>query len=850
MNILKNIFGTKQDRDIKVMSPILNQINGFTEQMKTLSDEELKAQTPKFKEMLNTGATLHDILPEAFATVREASTRVLGMTHFDVQIIGGIVLFDGKIAEMKTGEGKTLCATLPLYLHGLTAMGAHLVTVNDYLASRDAAEMGVLYNWLGLSCGCILNDMSDDDRKIAYNNDITYGTNNEFAFDYLRDNMKFDLEEYVQRPHNFCIVDEVDSILIDEARTPLLISGPSENDTNLYGQVNTIIPNLKIETHYTVDEKSHSAVLTEDGIIEVQRILDVKNLFDVENIEVLHHVSQSLRAHTLFNIDQQYVVKDGKVIIVDEFTGRLKEGSRWSDGLHQAIESKEGVQVKSENQTLASITFQNFFKLYNKLSGMTGTADTEAEEFKKIYNLEVIVVPTNLPIIRQDDADLIYATKMAKYKAIADQIKICNEKGQPVLVGTITIDSSEIISKFLKDLGVKHEVLNAKQHEREATIVQNAGQPGSVTIATNMAGRGTDIKLTPETITAGGLYIIGTERHESRRIDNQLRGRSGRQGDPGGSKFYLSLEDDLMRIFGSDRIKTFMTKMGLKDDEPIEHKMISNAILKAQKKVEAHNFDIRKHLLDFDDVMNEQRKVIYAIRKEILNDNENPALIDEMVVDVSQQLVDMYRPDKKIPLNEWNWDEINSGFQNVLSTDYKLSVHECSDKHNSEMEDYFSTVAAQILKDKFNEFDDDQVRLSQREILLSTFDSMWKDHLLAMDHLKEGINLRSYGQKDPLVEYKKEAFSLYEGMKNEIRRAIVERIFSVRLYTPEEIEAIKKQQQKQLENQLEAHKRAQAAADHDEELRQQPVSRRQVKVGRNDACPCGSGKKFKQCHGA
>ncbi len=845
-NVMKKIFGTKQDRDIKAMRPLLNQVNSYKEQMAKLSDQELQAQTSKFKGLLENGSTLNDILPEAFATVREAAKRVLKMEHYDVQIIGGIVLFDGKIAEMKTGEGKTLTATLPMYLHGITGKGAHLVTVNDYLASRDAEEMGVLYSWLGLSVGCIVHDMSDEDRKKAYEADITYGTNNEFAFDYLRDNMKFDLDEYVQRPHNFCIVDEVDSILIDEARTPLLISGPSENDTGMYGKVNGIPAKLTLDTHYTVDEKSHTAVLSDDGVVKVQEILNIENLFDIQNVEVLHHVNQALRAHTLFKIDEQYVVKEGKVIIVDEFTGRLKEGSRWSDGLHQAIEAKEGVPIKGENQTLASITFQNYFKMYNTLAGMTGTADTEAEEFGKIYKLEVVVVPTNLPIIRDDRADLIYANKMAKYKAVADLIKECNEKNQPVLVGTITIDSSEILSNFLNQLGVKHEVLNAKQHEREATIVQNAGMPGSVTIATNMAGRGTDIKLNAETKTAGGLFIIGTERHESRRIDNQLRGRSGRQGDPGASRFFLSLEDDLMRVFGSDRIKTFMGKLGMKDDEPIEHKMISNAIAKAQKRVEGHNFDIRKHLLDFDDVMNEQRKVIYRLRKEILNDEGNHELVQEMVQDVAQMLVQINTPEKKTPLNEWDWESINNGFKNVFATEKVLTVNECSDKHNSNLEEYIEAQAKAILADKFAEYDSEQVRLTLREILLATFDQFWKDHLLNMDNLKEGINLRAHGQKDPLVEYKREAFVLYEHMKVEIRRAIVERIFSVRLYTQEEINEIKRQQQAELDAQLEAHKRAQQA----QEAASAPISRRQVKVGRNDPCPCGSGKKFKHCHGA
>ncbi len=851
IQVFKKVFGTKQDRDLKLLKPLLSQINGLEENIKKLSDEELKAQTPKLREQLANGATLYDILPEAFATVREASSRVLGMRPYDVQIIGGLVLSEGKIAEMKTGEGKTLTAALPLYLHGLTQKGAHLVTVNDYLASRDAQEMGVLYEWLGLTVGCIVHDMSDQDRKDAYLADITYGTNNEFAFDYLRDNMKFDLDDYVQRKHNYCIVDEVDSILIDEARTPLLISGPSENNSGMYIEMNKVIPKLTADIDYTVEEKSHTAVLSDSGVIKVQEILGIENLFDVENIEKLHHINQALRAHTLFHLDKEYVVKEDQVIIVDEFTGRLKEGSRWSDGLHQAIEAKEGVKIKSENQTLASITFQNYFKLYERLSGMTGTADTEAEEFGKIYNLEVVVIPTNLPIARIDHPDVIYGTKLGKYKAIANLIHECHERKQPVLVGTITIDESEIISKFLKEKGVKHEVLNAKQHAREAEIVTNAGQPGAVTIATNMAGRGTDIKLTDETKSAGGLYIIGTERHESRRIDNQLRGRSGRQGDPGASKFFLSLEDDLMRVFGSDKVKGIMERMGLKEDEPIEAKILSNQIAKAQKRVEGHNFDIRKHLLDFDNVMNEQRKVIYKLRKEILDDDGNRELIQEMIEDVALLLVELNRPqDAKAPLNEWNWNNINQGFQNIFSTNIELSVHECSSTYDSNLNEYIGKKASEILEEKFSKYSPEQVKVTLREVLLSTFDQFWKDHLLNMDHLKEGINLRSYGQKDPLVEYKREAFQLYEQMKEEVRKAVVERIFSVRLYTEEEIEEIKRQQQAQLEAQLEVHRLAQEEAAKREEARKQPVQRKTVKVGRNDPCPCGSGKKFKQCHGA
>lgn len=845
-SLLRSFFGTKQDRDIKALKPMLDKINALESKYSPMSDEELQNQTNLFRERLQKGETLESIQAEAYAVCREASKRVMNMRHFDVQMLGGIVLNQGKIAEMKTGEGKTLTATLPLYLNGLSGRGAHLVTVNDYLALRDSEEMGKLYKWLGLTVGCITSNMNDEDRKEAYQADITYGTNNEFAFDYLRDNMKFDLSDYVQREHNYCIVDEVDSILIDEARTPLLISGPSEGDTSLYQVTNRIIPQLKKDTHYTVDEKAKTSVLTEEGIIKVQELLNIGNLYDVRNIETLHHLTQSLRAHTLFQNDVDYVVRDGKVIIVDEFTGRMKEGSRWSDGLHQAVEAKEGVDIKSENQTLASITFQNYFRLYNKLSGMTGTADTEAEEFGKIYNLEVVVIPTNLPMIRQDLPDIVYATRAAKYEAVCKLIEECHAKGQPVLIGTISIESSELISHYLTKKGIKHEVLNAKNHAREAEIVANAGQLGGVTIATNMAGRGTDIKLTPETKAAGGLCIIGTERHESRRIDNQLRGRSGRQGDPGKSKFFLSLEDDLMRIFGSDRIKGIMMKLGMKDDEPIEHSMITNAIAKAQKKVETHNFDIRKHLLDFDNVMNEQRKVIYKIRRDILNDENNLELIHDFTDEVAFTLAEEFKPEKNAPLTQYNWAEINKTVRAIWGTETDIAPGDVSKATQGDLGEYLRALGIKQVTDRFSKFDPEQVKFTYREVLLATFDSFWKDHLLAMDHLKEGINLRSYGQKDPLVEYKREAFGIYENMKYEIKRAVVERINHVQLYTQEEIEALHRQQQRILEEQLKAHQEAEASKLKDEEKK---IIRATIKVGRNDPCPCGSGKKFKQCHG-
>jgi len=846
--MMRKIFGTKQDRDMRSLKPTLDKVNALEPKYKAMSDQELQSQTPHFKNLLlNGGATVNDILPDAFAVVREASRRVMNMRHFDVQILGGIVLHEGKISEMKTGEGKTLTATLPLYLNALTGKGAHLVTVNDYLAQRDSHEMGKLYNWLGLSVGCILSNMDDEDRKAAYIADITYGTNNEFAFDYLRDNMKFDLNDYVQREHHFCIVDEVDSILIDEARTPLLISGPSEGDTRLYGVVNKVIPQLTQEKHYTVDEKARSAVLTEDGILKIQEMMKIGNLYDIRNIETLHHVNQSLRAHTLFKNEVDYVVRDGKVIIVDEFTGRLKEGSRWSDGLHQAVEAKEGVEVKSENQTLASITFQNYFRLYAKLSGMTGTADTEAEEFMKIYNLEVVVIPTNLPMIRDDQSDVVYASRKAKYEAVAKLIEECHAKGQPVLVGTISIESSELISAFLSSKNIKHEVLNAKNHAREAEIVSLAGQRGGVTIATNMAGRGTDIKLSDETRKLGGLFIIGTERHESRRIDNQLRGRSGRQGDPGRSKFFLSLEDDLMRIFGSDRIKGIMTKLGMKEDEPIEHSMITNAIAKAQKKVETHNFDIRKHLLDFDNVMNEQRKVIYKLRKDILNDEGNRELMSDFIGELTFNLAESVKPDKKSTLREYPWDDINSQMKAIFNLEQILSSDDCSQLTKGDLGEYLKLKAEESLEQKFSGFDPEQVKFTHREVLLATFDQFWKDHLLAMDHLKEGINLRSYGQKDPLVEYKREAFTIYEDMKLAIKRAVLERISHIKLLTQEEIEEIHRQQAAILEAQMKTHQESEAAKQVEEEKK---VIRATLKVGRNDPCPCGSGKKFKACHGA
>ena len=844
-NPIRTFFSTKHERDIRKMKPLVQIINALEEKYHKLSDDQLKEQTPLLKKRIQDGASLESLLPEAFAIVREASLRVLSLRPYDVQIMGGVTLFKGNIAEMKTGEGKTLTAALPLYLHGLDSHGAHLVTVNDYLARRDAEEMvGPLYRWLGLSVGVIVSDMPDQERQKAYQCDLTYGTNNEFAFDYLRDNMKFDLKDYVQRKHQFCIVDEVDSILIDEARTPLLISGPSEGDTQSYAILNQVIPQLKQEEHYSVDEKSRTAIFTDNGLVQISKITRIKNLFDLEHTETLHHLNQALKAHTLFKKDVDYVVKEGKVIIVDEFTGRLKEGSRWSDGLHQAVEAKEGVQIKSENQTLASITFQNYFKLYSKLAGMTGTADTEAVEFRKIYNLDVTVIPTHLPVARIDEPDVIYKSKQAKIKAAVNLIKELHKKGRPILVGTNSIDSSETFNQALTKAKIKHEVLNAKQHEREAQIIAKAGEKGSVTIATNMAGRGTDIKLTEETKLLGGLFIVGTERNEARRIDNQLRGRSGRQGDPGGSKFFLSLEDDLMRIFGSDRIKRIMNTLGMEEDEPIEHKMITNAIAKAQKKVESHNFEIRKHLLEYDNVMNEQRRVIYRIRRDILGDKNNREFIDEMTEDVCLFLIDSYRPERKVPLESWPWDEMRRGFNNTFSTNYQLTIEECSQKHEGNIEEYFIVTAQEILSKKLSTYDEKTVKMALREILLSTFDQHWKDNLLGMDHLKEGINLKSYAQRDPLTEYKREGFQLFETMRMRVKQSSVQNIFNAKLYTAEEIEELQRRHQEELEQQLADHQRIQTQNNSKE------TSRQPQRTGRNAPCPCGSGKKFKHCHGS
>jgi preprotein translocase subunit SecA len=884
--ILSKVFGTKNERELKRLWPLVEHINSLETHIASFSDIQLKDETEEFKRRLEAGETLDDILPEAFSVVREVSKRRFKMRHFDVQILGGVVLHEGKIAEMKTGEGKTLVATLPVYLNALEGRGVHVITVNDYLAKRDTQWMGPIYSFLGLSVGVIQHDssfiydpsyLSTDkrldflrpcSRKDAYSADITYGTNNEFGFDYLRDNMKYEISDYCQRELNYAIVDEVDSILIDEARTPLIISGPSEESTDKYYKIDKIIPRIQKDIDYTIDEKAKTAILTEEGNIKVERLIGAGNLYDPSNIELVHHVLQALKAHTLFKRDVDYVVKDNEVIIVDEFTGRLMPGRRWSDGLHQAIEAKEGVKIESENQTLATITFQNYFRMYRKLAGMTGTADTEAEEFAKIYNLEVIVIPTNEPMIRPDYPDVIYKTEKGKFNAVIKEIEELHKKGQPVLVGTISIEKSEVLSHLLKKKGIPHSVLNAKYHEREAEIIVQAGRSTAVTIATNMAGRGTDIILggNPEglareflkdkkdyteedlkqallraedicikdkgkVLSAGGLHILGTERHEARRIDNQLRGRSGRQGDPGSSRFYLSLEDDLMRIFGSDRISGLMGKLGMDEDMPIENKMVSRAIENAQKRVEAHNFDIRKHLLEYDDVMNKQRSEIYSFRKESLQSENLKDRIFGMIDEMVDELLSIYCPVEK-HAEEWDIKGLKDSVYGVFSI-----MPNVTPMSQESLREALISELNQAYEKKESEIGSDLVRYLERVVILQVIDTQWKDHLLAMDHLKEGIGLRGYGQRDPLVEYKKEAFDMFADMTSRISTEVLRRLFKVQV---QKKEAVKKEPVRQ------------ASLNYNRGEGSSPVQpvRRGKKVGRNEPCPCGSGKKFKKCCGA
>ncbi|HVF58856.1 MAG TPA: preprotein translocase subunit SecA [Thermoanaerobaculia bacterium] len=891
--ILTKIFGSQHERDVKRMLPLVAAINDLEPEIEALTDAELRGKTAEFREQFAQGATLDDLLVPAFAVAREAARRTVRMRPFDVQLMGGMVLHRGRIAEMKTGEGKTLVATLPVYLNALGGKGVHVVTVNDYLARRDADWMGQIYRFLGLSVGVIQHDLPDAERQRAYGSDVTYGTNNEFGFDYLRDNMKFDLASMVQRGHHYAIVDEVDSILIDEARTPLIISGPSEESVDKYYAINRIVPRLtrgeEIEDKdgnkettgdFLVDEKAHQVSLTEDGVERVEQLLGIRNLSDPENMETIHAVNQALRAHQLYHRDVEYLIKDGKVVIVDEFTGRMMPGRRWSDGLHQAVEAKEGVKIERENQTLATITFQNYFRMYQKLAGMTGTADTEAAEFGQIYKLDVIVIPTNQDMIRDDRADLVYRTGDEKWKAVVDEIRDCHERGQPVLVGTISIEKSEMLSKLLSRMPrVSHVVLNAKYHEREAAIVAQAGRKGAVTIATNMAGRGTDIVLggnpeglaraeaDPETepeafqqalaryhelwaaereevLQAGGVHILGTERHESRRIDNQLRGRSGRQGDPGSSRFYLSLEDELMRIFGSDRIKGIMGKLGMEEGEAIEHKMVTNAIERAQKQVEARNFETRKHLLEYDDVMNKQREEVYKLRRDILEGREGRDYVLKLAQDVLDALLEAHCSAK---LDPQDWDL--TGLRTELLAYFNLNVLDAGIRLEElgidEMREALWAELERRYAERESRHDAEVMRSFERAIMLHSVDVAWKDHLLALDHLKEGIGLRGYAQKDPLNEYKRESFELFEAMKERIEDDIIQKLFRYEPMTEEQMVEQRRRQERA------AAPKVQLSAPPKVEgpQRQQPAADAS-KVGRNDPCPCGSGKKYKKCHGA
>jgi len=937
---LAKIFGTRNEREVKAMRPVIAAINDLETAMQGLSDIDLAAKTIEFKEKLARGASLDDLLIEAFAVVRETSRRVLKMRHFDVQLIGGMVLHKGRIAEMKTGEGKTLVATAPSYLNALDGKGVHIITVNDYLAKRDSEWMGQIHRFLGLRVGIIVHDLDDAERQDNYRADITYGTNNEFGFDYLRDNMKFSLQNCVQRGHNFAIVDEVDSILIDEARTPLIISGPSEESTDKYYKANKVIPHLQrgevIEGKepgekyttgdYTIDEKHRSSALTEEGVLHVERLLGIGNMYEPQNVEWNHHIQQALKAHAIFLKDKDYVVKDGEVIIVDEFTGRLMPGRRWSDGLHQAVEAKEGVKIERENQTLATITFQNYFRMYKKLAGMTGTAETEAAEFEKIYKLDVTVIPTNRPMIRQENQDVVYRTEDEKFRNAAKEIKDFQERGQPVLVGTISVDKSERLAALLKKNGVRHEVLNAKNHEREAHIVAQAGRKGSVTVSTNMAGRGTDILLGgnpeamardvmrklgkdpdreefktdwdrtleevkagclvehDEVVALGGLHIVGTERHDSRRIDNQLRGRAGRQGDPGSSRFFLSLQDDLLRIFGGERMQNLMLRLGMEEDVPIESNLITKRIAAAQKAVEAQNFDSRKHLLEYDDVMNKQRQAVYGNRRQLLEGVDQKERVLEMTKGVVGGIVDVRCPDNT------HVDAFDvSGLQTDMLTQFGVRINPADlagmNADQIDLELYERAKAAYQAKEDL--VGASLMREAERNIMLHVIDDQWKDHLLSMDHLKEGIGLRGYGQKDPLVEYKKESYTLFQDMMDRIEDETVRYLYFLRFeQNPgalpfanedseyEEDEQDEERKRQEVSKALEEQQRiaAQSAVQdmtrniqkqHERELKElqfvgtngsgtanQTVSNGGPKVGRNDPCPCGSGKKYKKCHGA
>ncbi len=913
--LAKRLFGSANDRFLKGLTPTVTAINALEPQLQELSDEALRGRTAELRGRLTQGETLDDILPDAFATVREAAKRTLGQRHYDVQLIGGMVLHQGKISEMKTGEGKTLVATLAVYLNALSGKGVHVVTVNDYLAKRDAEWMGEVYRFLGLTTGCIVHGLSEDERRAAYAADVTYGTNNEFGFDYLRDNMKFRLEDLVQREFNFAIVDEVDSILIDEARTPLIISGPAEDSSEAYIAVNKLLPSLT-EEDFEKDEKARSVTFTEVGAEHMEELLreaghiEEGGLFDIQNVSLLHHANQALRAHKLFQRDTDYIVKDDKVVIIDEFTGRMMEGRRYSEGLHQALEAKEGVTIQQENQTLASITFQNYFRLYPKLGGMTGTAMTEAGEFLETYDLEVIEIPTNVPAVRKDYDDEVYRTAKEKYQAMLEQIRDCQERGQPVLVGTVSIEKSELLAELLKQAGVKHQVLNARFHEQEAFIIAQAGVPGAVTIATNMAGRGTDIQLggnlemrtlheaahiedeaarakkieqieaeieaaRQQALAAGGLYVMGSERHESRRIDNQLRGRSGRQGDPGASKFFLSLEDDLMRIFGSERMDSMLQKLGLQDGEAIVHPWVNKALEKAQQKVEARHFEGRKYLLKYDDVMNDQRKVVFEQRKDLMRADEVQETVDEMRADVIDALVTRFIPAQAYS-EQWQVSSLHEEALRLFNLD--LPVADWAKEEgiaDQEIRERITAAVKQRMAAKTANFGPEVMRGLEKQILLLVLDRQWKDHLLSLDHLRQGVQLRAYGQRDPLIEYKREAFDLFESMLAEVREETVSLLSRVELRPSEDVNVPRPQQEMHEGRQDVAMAAAGAGAEPgtsgpgtsgqeapQPRAVQQPASSRAAaaeidpndpgtwgKTPRNAACPCGSGKKYKHCHG-
>ncbi|NLM35457.1 MAG: preprotein translocase subunit SecA [Clostridiales bacterium] len=831
MGILDKIFGTYSEREVKRIIPIVDKIDSLDESMQKLTDDELRAKTEEFKKRLNNGETLNDILPEAFAVVREASSRTIGLKHFREQLIGGIVLHQGRIAEMKTGEGKTLVATLPAYLNALTGKGVHIVTVNDYLAKRDRDWMAQVYEFLGLTVGVIVHNLTQQERQQAYGCDITYGTNNELGFDYLRDNMVVYKEQRVQRELNFAIVDEVDSILIDEARTPLIISGEGEKSTDFYKVADFFVKTLKADRDFTVDEKSNSVILTDEGVSAAEKFFRIDNYADPNQMELQHHVTQALKANYIMKRDKDYMVKDGEVIIVDEFTGRLMEGRRYSDGLHQAIEAKEGVNVQRESKTLATITFQNYFRMYKKLSGMTGTALTEENEFREIYGLDVIVIPTHKPVARIDYPDVVYKTEKAKFNAIVEEIIETHKTGQPVLVGTVSIEKSEYLSSLLKRRGIPHQVLNAKYHEKEAEIISHAGELGMVTIATNMAGRGTDIKLGEGVKEVGGLKIIGTERHESRRIDNQLRGRAGRQGDPGCSRFYISLEDDLMRIFGSDRLQGLVERAGFTDTDAIESKMVTNAIERAQKKVEGNNFDIRKTLLGYDDVMNQQREVIYKQRADVLEGKDIKEQIEEMMKDVIYSAVDSHLTGLEEEFKS-DLEKLIHYVEDLCIPHGMLRISELENMSNDEIKEKILSIAKDVYAKKEEEFGSEALREIERVILLRVVDTKWMDHIDNMDHLKQGMGLRAYKQQDPVQAYQFEGSEMFNEMIYNIKTDTIRHLFRVRMEKAPEREQVAKE----------------TGTNHDDSLKKEPI-KKEKKIGRNDPCPCGSGKKYKNCCG-